>query len=148
MCPVIDNSTSCKIGRVIHFFHAKNASAVKIHRELCVVYGQNVMSEGDVRQWCRMFRDGRTNVHNDQQSGWPSVVSDTRVLRAGQKVCEGWHFTISELLCEFPHILPTVLYKIITDTLGCHKFCTSWVLKMLTGAHKMQRMASALTFLE
>jgi hypothetical protein len=28
------------------------------------------------------------------------------------------------------------------------KFHTRWVLKMLTGAHKMQRTASALTFLE
>jgi hypothetical protein len=27
-------------------------SAAEIHRELCVVYHQNVMSEGTVRQWC------------------------------------------------------------------------------------------------
>jgi hypothetical protein len=33
-------------------------SAVEIHRELCaVVYGQNVMNEGTVRQSCRMFKD-------------------------------------------------------------------------------------------
>jgi hypothetical protein len=31
---MIDNSTSCKIRAVIHFFHAKNMSAVEIHREL------------------------------------------------------------------------------------------------------------------
>jgi hypothetical protein len=34
-------------------------SATEIHRELCAVYGQNIMSEGTVRQWCRMFKDGR-----------------------------------------------------------------------------------------
>jgi hypothetical protein len=34
-------------------------SAEEIHCELCtVVYGQDVMSEGTVRQWCRMFKDG------------------------------------------------------------------------------------------
>jgi hypothetical protein len=59
MCPVIDNSTCCEIRAVIPFLHAKNMSAEKIHRELCaMVYGQNVMSEGTVRQWCRMFKDG------------------------------------------------------------------------------------------
>jgi hypothetical protein len=31
---------------------------------------------------------------------------------------------------------------------GYHKFCAIWVPKMLTGEHKTQRMASALTFLE
>jgi hypothetical protein len=31
-----------------------------------VVYGQNVMSEGTVRQWCRMFKDGETNVHDEE----------------------------------------------------------------------------------
>jgi hypothetical protein len=46
MCPATDNPASCKIHAVIHFLKAKNMSAAKIHRELCmVVYGQNVMSE-------------------------------------------------------------------------------------------------------
>jgi hypothetical protein len=45
MCPVIDNPTSCEIRAVISFLHAKNMSDVEIHRELCAVYGQNVMSE-------------------------------------------------------------------------------------------------------
>jgi hypothetical protein len=33
-------------------------AAAKIYHELLVVYGQNVMSNGTVRQWCRMFKDG------------------------------------------------------------------------------------------
>jgi arsenate reductase-like glutaredoxin family protein len=79
MCPVIDNSSSCKIRTVIHFLHAKNMS------EFCMVYSQNVMSEGTVRQWCRMFKDGRRNVHNEEQSGLPSVVSDDLVQSVDQK---------------------------------------------------------------
>jgi hypothetical protein len=35
-----------------------------------------------------------------------------------------------------------------TVRLGYYKFWARWVLKMLTGAHKTQRMASALSFLE
>jgi hypothetical protein len=55
MCPVIDNPTSCKIRAVTCFLHAKNMSAAEIHHELLAVYGQNIMSEGTVRQWCKMF---------------------------------------------------------------------------------------------
>jgi hypothetical protein len=66
-CPAINNTKSCEIYIVIHFLHSKNLSAAEIHHELCTVYGQNVMSEGTVRQWCRVFRDGQTNVHNEEQ---------------------------------------------------------------------------------
>jgi hypothetical protein len=58
MCCVIGNFASCKICAVIHFLHAKNFSATEVHRELCTVYGQNVMNEGTATRWCRMFKDG------------------------------------------------------------------------------------------
>jgi hypothetical protein len=69
-------------------------NAMEIHHELCTVYGQNVMSDGTL-QWCRIFKDWRTNVHDRQQSGQPSEVSDDLVQSVGQKICERWHFTIS-----------------------------------------------------
>jgi hypothetical protein len=93
-------------------------SAVEIRRELCVVYGQNVKSKGTVRQWCRIFKDGQTNVHKYERTGWPSVVSDDLV----QSVCERRCFTISELSCQFPQISCTLLYKIITVRLGITSF--------------------------
>jgi hypothetical protein len=53
-CPAIDNPTSCEIHAIIRFLHTKSMTSADIHRELCAIYGQNVMSEGTVRQWCRM----------------------------------------------------------------------------------------------
>jgi hypothetical protein len=49
-------------------------NAAEMHRELCAVYGQNVLSEGSVRQWRGMFKDeltggevvGRSYVVNDE----------------------------------------------------------------------------------
>jgi hypothetical protein len=76
----------------------------------------------------------------------PSIVSNDLVQNVDQKICERWHFTISELLCEFPQISCTVLYKIITVRLGYHKFCARRVPRLLTGVHKMQRMVLTLTF--
>jgi hypothetical protein len=61
LCPAIDNPASCKIRPDIRFLHTKSMSAVEIHRQLCAIYGRNVMSEGTTRQWCIMFKDGRAN---------------------------------------------------------------------------------------
>jgi hypothetical protein len=61
MCPAIDNPASYEIRSVIRFLHAKNMSAVEIYRELCAFYGQTVLSEGTIREWCRMFKDGQAN---------------------------------------------------------------------------------------
>jgi hypothetical protein len=49
---------------------------------------------------------------------WPSVLSDDLVQSMDQKICEQWHFTNSELLCEFSQIPHTVLYEIVTVRLG------------------------------
>jgi hypothetical protein len=76
ICSAIDNPTSCKICAVIRFLNAKNMSAAEVRQELCVVYGQNVMSERTLRQWYRMFKDGRENFHDEKRSGQPSVICD------------------------------------------------------------------------
>jgi hypothetical protein len=141
LCPAIDNPASCEIRTVIPFLHSKNINSVDINRELCAVYGQNVISEGTVRQWCRMLKNGRKYVHSGERSSRPPVVSDDLVQNVGQIICDRRRFTISELSCEFPQISHTVLYGIIRVRPGYHKFCARWVPKMLTGAHKTQGMA-------
>jgi hypothetical protein len=67
---------ACEIRSVICFLHAKSMSAAEIHRELCATfYSQNVMSEGTARQRCRMFKDGRINVHGGERSGRAAICS-------------------------------------------------------------------------
>jgi hypothetical protein len=118
MYPAIDNPARCKIRANVHSLRVKNMSAAEMHPEFCAVYDQNIMSEGTVRQWCGMFKDLRTDVHDEERNGWVSVVSDL-VQSIDQKFFERQHFTISEVSCEFPQISRTVFYKIITVTLGC-----------------------------
>jgi hypothetical protein len=106
MSSAIDNPASSEIDAVILFLHSKNTSAAEIHRELCTVYGLNVMPQGTVRCWCRMFKDGRTSEQmftmKSEVVGRPSVVSDDLVESVDQKICERRRFTISEHTCEFP----------------------------------------------
>ena len=56
MCAVKNNPASCEVRAVIRFLLARNNNAAKIHRQLCEVYGPNVMSDSKVRQWCRLFK--------------------------------------------------------------------------------------------
>jgi hypothetical protein len=76
MCPVTDNPTSCEILAFIRFLRAKNTCAAEIHRELCAVYGQNIINEGTVRQCYIMFKDGRTYAHDEECSGRPASCSE------------------------------------------------------------------------
>jgi hypothetical protein len=55
-----------------------------------------------------MFKDGGTNVHDEERSGRPFVVSDDLFQSVDQKICESRRFIISELSCEFPQILRKV----------------------------------------
>jgi hypothetical protein len=63
---MIDNPASCKIHAIICFHHATNMSTAQIDCELHTIYSLNVMSEGPVRKLCSMFKDGRTNAHNEE----------------------------------------------------------------------------------
>jgi hypothetical protein len=57
----INKPASCEIPAVMQFLHADKMSVTEIRRELFAVRGQNIMREGAVRQWCRVFKDGQAN---------------------------------------------------------------------------------------
>jgi hypothetical protein len=58
---------------VIKFLNAKNIRPADIYRQVCEVYGENAISDGMVRRWFRIISEVRTNVHNDDQSGRPTL---------------------------------------------------------------------------
>jgi len=59
------------------------------------------MSEGRVRQWCIVFKNGRTNIHDEERSGRPTIVTDELVAKISEKIHENRLFTITEL---FPNM--------------------------------------------
>jgi len=90
------------------------------------------MSGSCVREWCRKFRDGRTDMHDEGGQERHSIVADELIQKVDQCLHGKWRFTISELSEEFPQTSRTTLYRIVTDRLGYHKFCAHWVPKQLT----------------
>jgi len=123
MCAAINNPTSYEVRTVIRFLLARNNNVAEIHRQLCEVYGLNVISESKVRQWCRLFKEGRTNVHDEERSGQPSVITDDLMEKVNTIIRGNCRFTISELSLEFPQVSRSVNYDIVSEKLGYKKLC-------------------------
>ncbi|XP_035219901.1 uncharacterized protein LOC118192980 [Stegodyphus dumicola] len=106
------------------------------------------MSDGVVCEWCRNFKDGRTDVHEEGRQGRKSVATDDIVQRVDQAVKQNRRFTISELSTKFPEVSRSSLYSIITEQLRYKNVCARWVPQMLTDDHKTRRMVVAFEFLD
>jgi hypothetical protein len=52
---------------VIKFLNAKNLLKAEIHRKFVEVYGDGAVNEGNVRKWCRLFEEGRTNLLDEER---------------------------------------------------------------------------------
>jgi len=76
------------------------------------------MSDGMVRKWVRMFNEGRENVHDEVQSGRPSLVNDDLVRKVNERVYDNRLFTTSDLSLHFPQISRTLIYDTVSSHLG------------------------------
>jgi len=123
---IIAAPASCKVRAVIRFLHAEGHSAAEIHRRLCRVYGDNVMSDSCVREWRRKFRDGRTDMRDEGGQERHSIVTDELVQKVDQCVRGKHRFTILELSEEFPQTSRTTLCRIVTDRLGYQRKAHGW----------------------
>lgn len=115
MCAAISNPATCEVRSVIRFLLAKNEKPIEIHRQLCEVYGNDVMNESSVRKWCIRFKNGRTNVHDEERNGRPSIVTDDLLAKVDEKIRQNRRFTITELSLCFPQVTRTLLFEIVTQ---------------------------------
>jgi len=115
MFKTIEGAADCEIRYVIGFLNARNVLPIEIHHQICQVYGDNVMSDGTVRKWVRMFNEGRENVHDEARSGRPSLVNDDLVRKVNERVRDDRPFTISDLSLHFPQISRTLLYDTVSS---------------------------------
>ena len=117
----ISNPVDCEVRGVIQFLQEENVRPSEIHRRLVAVYGEHVMNSASVRKWCTMFRNGRTDVHDAEGSGRPSVITDPLKQKVNRIVRENRHFTISKVYEQCPGVSRTVVYEIVTEHLQYRK---------------------------
>ncbi|UYV68633.1 hypothetical protein LAZ67_6000275 [Cordylochernes scorpioides] len=88
----------------------------------------------NVRKWCRKFKEGRINVHDEQRSGRPSLPEST-VARIDEMVRANRRITLEEiedgLNEDCSHLS---VHKIVSETLGYRKVSARWVDKWLKEA--------------
>ncbi|GBM16747.1 hypothetical protein AVEN_9346-1 [Araneus ventricosus] len=104
MSGIIDAPAKCELRCVIRFLQAEGNKAAEIHRRINRVYGENFMSEGVLREWCRKFKDEQTTVHDEGRQGRKSVTTEDLVQRVNQVVRQKRRFIISELCVQFPEV--------------------------------------------
>ena len=75
MAAPIQSPAKCEVRSVIRFLNAKGERPVQIHKQIVAAYG-NVMNRQKVTKCCREFSEGRTDVHDKQGGGMPSLISD------------------------------------------------------------------------
>ena len=78
-----ERPADCEIRFVIRFLNARNVKPADIRCHICEAYGENVVSNGMVRKFVRMFNEGRDNVHEEPRSGGSAVFTSGHVLRGG-----------------------------------------------------------------
>ena len=122
------NPADCEVRGVIRFLQAENVRPSEIHRRLVAVYGEHVMNAVSVRKWCIMFTNGRTDVHDPEKSGRPSVITDALKQWVNRIIRKNRHFTISEVYEQCPEVSRTVVYEIVTKHLEYRKICAGSLL--------------------
>lgn len=147
MCASIETVSNCEQRAVIRFLRAENVAPAAIHRRLKNVYGNNAMSRVHVWEWCSRFKEGQTNVHDEERSGRPSIITEQLVESVKEKILGDHRVTISDLVNLFPDVSRGTIHDVLRGCLGYKKICARWFLKQLTSTHLKQRIGAALDFL-
>ncbi len=84
---------------VIKFLNAKNVPTAESYRRICTVYGkQNIMSLRHVCKWVQWFKEGRSEVHDDERTGRLSdMLTDDAIAAVCALLEEDRRWIISDL---------------------------------------------------
>jgi len=96
MNALISNPADCEVRGVIRFLRAENVRPCEIRQRLVAVYGEYFMNAASARKWCIMFTNGRTDVHDAEKSGRPSVFTDELKEKVNRIIRENRHCKLAK----------------------------------------------------
>ena len=85
------------------------------------------MNRQNVTKWLCEFSEGRTDVHDEQRNGRPSLISDDLLQEIEGEIRANRRVTIRELDHVIPEVSKTTIHAAVTEKLGCRKPCARWV---------------------
>jgi len=139
MAAPIQIPSKCEVRSVIRFLKATLESPAEIRKQIVAVYG-NVVNRLNVTKWCREFSEGRTDVHDEQRSGRPSLISDEFLQEIKGEIRANRRVTIRQLHHIIPEVSKTTVHEAVTENLRYRKLCARWVPKMLMDDHQTKLM--------
>ena len=137
----------CEVRAVIRLLNAKGVKRIEIHCQLTEVYGQLCMDVKNVRKWCKEFTAGRTEIHDEERSGRPSI-SDETVAKVEQIMRQDRRITLDDLCILVPEVSRSTIGRTLTEKLEYWKVCVRWVPRMLTEDHRRQHIDPSREFLQ
>ena len=90
------------------------------------------MNRQNVTTWSREFSEGSTDVHDEQRSGRPSLISDDLLQEIEGEIRTNRRLTIRKLHHIVLEVSKTTIHEAVTEKLGYRKLCARWVPKILT----------------
>jgi len=94
------------------------------------------MNRQNGMKWCSELSEGRTDVHDEQRSGRPSLISDDFLQEIEVDIRANRRVTIRQLHHIIPEVSKTTIHEDVTETLGYRKLYARWMPKMLTDDHQ------------
>jgi transposase len=79
------------------------------------------MNRKNVTKWCREFSEGRTDVHDKQRSGRPSLTSEDLLQEIEGEIRANRRVRIRELHYVNHEVSKTTIHEAVTEKLGYRK---------------------------
>lgn len=103
-------------------------------------FGDDSMSDSNIRLWYNRFKSGRETVESDPRSGRPaSSNSPDNVEKVREAITQDRRLTVRELEDEL-NIPKTIIAEILTEKLGLRRVAAKFVPKVLTAEQKERRL--------
>ncbi len=88
----------CEVCGVIRYLHLQGQPAMRIHEQLVSICGSGVISIEKVREWCRKFDAGCTEIHDLPRSGrLNTAVNVDSITTIRALIQENCHITEEEI---------------------------------------------------
>ncbi|XP_026831394.1 histone-lysine N-methyltransferase SETMAR [Ooceraea biroi] len=126
-----------QIRPILLYEFKRGTNASQTHRNLCEVFGQDVITVRSCQFWFEKFRNGDFNLENEPRSGRPSVIDKAR-LRS--RVKETPDITTRELEAEFGVSHGTIINSL--HQLGFVSKLNKWVPHALSEGNKLDRISN------
>ena len=121
---------------ILLFYFRKSKNLAQAHRKLCVVYGDESLSERQCQNWFARFCSGNFDVKDEPRPGWLIVEKVDEILK---KIEVDRHISFRDIATELNIDHKTVLNHL--HKTGYQKKLDIWVPHELTAKNLMDRVS-------